>query len=308
MAYYNETKASATPLGEGVRFEIGAAAAYAVRNEERNISVRVRREGHFLRNTLSRIPLARGVVRLLSAFTCFFGGLNQSARMRPQQVVRGSASARCAAELFSTTPQTLVAMASGLMIPIILGALLIGLPMLVEWILLAPAGSIPRFAVNTICCAFRMAGAVLSVYAVCRLHILNRLCMYRGAASKVLNACEAYGPGLTHEDALLSSRLTDKSDGAFCIVVLLVSIAAFSLVRTEGWAMQIAFRLGAILAAAAVSNEFILPLERAKPGTLGATLRIPLVGLQHLFTIEPHNQMIEVAICAFRAAYENDVV
>ena len=36
-------------------------------------------------------------------------------------------------------------------------------------------------------------------------------------------------------------------------------------------------------------------------------LRAPLVGLQHLFTIEPHNQMIEVAVCAFRAAYENDV-
>jgi uncharacterized protein YqhQ len=36
-------------------------------------------------------------------------------------------------------------------------------------------------------------------------------------------------------------------------------------------------------------------------------LRKPLVSLQHLFTIEPHNQMIEVAICAFRAAYENDL-
>lgn len=307
MAYYNETKASATPLGEGVRFEIGAAAAYAVRNEDRDISVRVRREGHFLRGALSRIPLVRGVVRLLSAIACFFAGLNQSARMRPQQVVRGGATTRYLAALFSTTPQTLIAMASGLMIPVILCGLLISLPMLVEWILLALAGGLPRFAVNTVCCAFRLAGAVLSIYAVCRLRVLNRLCMYRGAAGKVLNACEAYGPGLTHEDALLSSRLTDKSDGAFCIVVLLVSLAAFSLVRTDGWGMQLACRLGMILAAAAVTNEFILPLEHAKPGTLGATLRIPLVGLQHLFTIEPHNQMIEVAICAFRAAYENDV-
>ena len=71
--------------------------------------------------------------------------------------------------------------------------------------------------------------------------------------------------------------------------------------------LQLGYRIGVILAAAAVSNEIILPLERANPNSLLAVLHRPLMGLQHLFTIEPHNQMIEVALCAFRAAYENDL-
>jgi len=154
---------------------------------------------------------------------------------------------------------------------------------------------------------FRVLGAMLSVYAVCRLRLINRLCMYRGAASKVINAYAAYGTGLTHETVLLSSRLTDKSDGSFLVIVLLASVAAFSCVRTSGLLAQMCIRTGIILAIAAVVNEILLPLENANPNGKLAKLRGPLMELQHLFTIEPHNQMIEVALCAFRAACENDL-
>ena len=93
----------------------------------------------------------------------------------------------------------------------------------------------------------------------------------------------------------------------FLVVVTVLSVVAFACVRTDGLAMQLAYRIGAILAIAAVVNELILPLERANPNGVLATVRQPLMELQHLFTIEPHNQMIEVALCAFRAAYENDL-
>jgi uncharacterized protein YqhQ len=188
----------------------------------------------------------------------------------------------------------------------VLFALVIGLPELLEELLMRIQG-IPRFAVNTVCCMFRIAGTVLSVFLICRMRVVNRLCMYRGAAAKVQNAYEAYGRNLTHEEALLSSRLTDASDGAFWILVILLSMVAFACVRTDNLGTQMAYRVGAVLAVAAIANELVLPLERAKPETFGATLRRPLVGLQHLFTIEPHNQMIEVAVCAFQSAYENDV-
>ena len=220
MSHYEETRVACTPVAEGVRFEVGHASACAVRNEQRDISVRVRRRGHFLWELLGRVPLVRGVIRLFAAIGNLLGGIGEAERLKPQSVIRGSAFTRQFAALFRTTPQSLIGLLDGFAIPLILLALVIGLPMLAEQGLLA-LGDLPRFAVNTICLAFRIAGAVLSIYFICRLKLVSRLCMYRGASAKVFNAYEAYGPNLSHEDALLSSRLTDKSDGAFLIAVLL---------------------------------------------------------------------------------------
>lgn len=294
------------PVAEGVRFEYDGATACAVRNESRDIAVRVRQEDHFLRDVLEHIPFVRGIARLFGAFANFFSGLRESGALKPQQAIRGSAFTRRFAALFRTRPQSISALVSALAIPVILGAMVLGLPALVEWLLSLIPG-LPRFAVNAVCCMFRVLGSILSVYMICRLRVLNRLCMYRGAAGKVLNAYEAYGSNLTHEEALLSPRLTDRSDGAFLILVMALSIIAFACVRTEGLAAQLLYRAGMILAIAAVLNELIRPLENAGPNGFLASLRAPLTSVQHLFTIEPHNQMIEVAVCAFRAAYESDL-
>ena len=306
MAKNNQSRVVGTPIAEGVRFQIGEAAVFAVRNEQKDIAVRVRRKTQFFRNLFGKIPFVRGIVRLLTAALRMFSGLNEAAGMNPQTAVRGGRFSRKLAGLFSTTPQTLFALLTGLAIPIVFLLSVIGLPMLAETLLMM-IEDVPRFAVNAVCCMFRIGGALLGLCLVCRLRLLNRLCMYRGAVSKVTNAYEAYGANLTHEEALLSSRLTDSSDGAFAIVVMILSMIAFACIRVDDIGVQIAVRLGIIMASAAVSNELILPLERAKPDSLGAALRKPLIALQHIFTIEPHNQMIEVAVCAFRAAYENDL-
>ena len=296
----------ATPAAEGVRFEFGTATATAVRNRRRDLTVRVVQRDHTLRNILERIPLVRGVARLLGALIALFGAISESARLKPRSAYHGSAFTREFARLFQIKPQSIAAFGSALLIPVILLALFIGMPAMVESGLLCIPG-LPRAIINIICCMFRMLGALLSVYSICRLKLLNRLCMYRGAAGKVINAYEAYGTGLTHETAVLSPRLTDRSDGAFLIVVMLASIAAFACVRTDGLLIQLCTRAGIILAVAAIANEIVLPLENAGPNGRLVSVRRPLMELQHLFTIEPHNQMIEVALCAFRAACENDL-
>lgn len=300
----NDVWPACGPVAEGVRFDFGCASACAVRNESRDIAVRVRRRRSAARRALERVPLVRGAARLVFSAADFFSGMCWSALMEPQQTVRGERAARIAA-LFRTTPQALTGLLVAVAIPAILLALLVGVPAAVEALLVQVEG-LPRFAVNTICCAFRLSGLLLGVYAVCRLKLVRRLCMYRGAASKVLNAYEAYGRELTPEEVVLSPRLTDRSDGAFWIAVLLVALIAFAAHRTYGLAAQLGYRAGVLLAAAAVVGEIVRALERAHPNGIGATLRVPLVSLQHLFTIEPHAQMIEVALCAFHAACDGD--
>lgn len=296
----------ATPTAEGVRFEFGTATACAVRNRRKDLTVRVVQKDHTFRNILEHIPLIRGVARLFGAVGALLSGINESTQLKPRSAYHGSAFTREFARLFQIKPQSIAAFGSGLLIPVILLALFIGMPLMIEKLLLCIPG-LPRAVINIVCCMFRLLGALLSVYATCRLRLLNRLCMYRGAAGKVINAYEAYGTGLTHETVVLSPRLTDKSDGAFLIVVMLASIVAFACVRTEGLLIQLCVRAGIILAISAIANEIVLPLENADPNGRLASIRRPLMELQHLFTIEPHNQMIEVALCAFRAACENDL-
>lgn len=295
-----------SPAAEGVRFEVGSATACAVRNRRKDITVHVFQKSHGARDFFGHVPFLRGVMRLFNTIGGFFSGLSLSADLKPRAAICGSAFTQEFARLFSTHPQTIAAILNALAVPLILIVMMLGLPLMVEDGLSRLPG-LPRFAVNAVCCLFRLLGAVLSVYSICRLKVFSRMCMYRGAAAKVINAYEAYGSGMTHESVVLSPRLTDRSDGAFLMVVMLVSIAAFSFVRTDGLLLQLCYRVGVILVAAAVTNEFVLPLENAGPNGALASVRKPLTELQHLFTIEPHNQMIEVALCAFRAAYENDL-
>lgn len=298
-------RVAASPAVEGVRFEVGKVQAYAVRNESGDITVRVSRTSRFLSSLLGWIPFVRGALRLFSAPAGMLRSLRESGRMEPQDSVRGSRSARSFASLFRTTPQVFSGLFTMLLIPVILLGLIIGMPLLTERGLML-SDPLPRYAVNAVCCAVRIIGMLLSIFWICRLRIFRRICMYRGAAGKTLNAWEAHGPRLTHEDAVLSSRLTGRSDGIFLILTVITALIVFACIRVDGIWLQLAFRAGVLLASAAVVNELIRPLEKARPGSFLAHLRKPLWTLQHLFTLEPQNTMIEVAVCAFRAAYEEN--
>ena len=162
MESKNDSRAACMPAAEGVRFDFGDASACAVRNEARDIAVRVQRRGGAARAAVERIPLVRGAARLFFGIADFFASLQSAARLDPQRTVRGGRGLRRFAELFSTTPQAMVALGVGIAVPAILLALMVGLPAAAEALLLQIDG-IPRFAVNTICCALRMAGAVLGV-------------------------------------------------------------------------------------------------------------------------------------------------
>ena len=188
----NTSRLVGTPVEEGVRFELGETVSLAVRNADHDIAIHVYQQPRFFRDLFSKIPLARGVVRMLSAISRFFSGLRFSQLLNPQSAMRGTPRARRIAKLFQTTPQFLAGLADILLIPAAFLAGLWLIPRLIELLLSAFSG-IPHFAVNAVCCAFRIAGLFLSVAVVSRLKLINRLSMYRGAIAKVTNAYEIYG-------------------------------------------------------------------------------------------------------------------
>ncbi|MBR1561321.1 MAG: DUF1385 domain-containing protein [Clostridia bacterium] len=305
MARTVRTPVYAQPVAEGARFCVGSATAFAVRRREKDIALRIRRERRPLRRAVSRMPFARGMQRLL---LCTFGlidGLSESAELDPQHIARGTRPERSFARLFRLTPEGLVGFLSGIMIPILLVAFLCGVPLAVEKLVL-PNFELSGRWVNAIMCVSRILGGWIGLILCGRLRVVNRLCMYRGAINKVLNAYEENRREPTLAEAIGASRRYHKSDAAFLLVVMALSIVAFTMIRTFTLPVQLLVRVLTVLVVAGVVNEPIQALERLKPKNPLSKLLAPYLWLGRWFVIEPHDQMVEVALCAFNAAREND--
>ena len=88
--------------------------------------------------------------------------------------------------------------------------------------------------------------------------------------------------------------------------MLILSVIAFALIRTFTLPIQLLVRVLTVLAIAAVLNEPIRALERAKATPLVNALLGPQLLLERCLTRRPHAQMVEVAVYAYNAAKEND--
>ena len=291
---------SATPVAEGVRLEVGKYTVFAVRNEEKDISVRVRREPRMLLRACMRIPFLRGAVRLIRDVLRFFDGLGESAELNPQRPVRGTAPERVIASILRIRPQTIATLVSAILIPIIAAVCLYAAPAGAQ-ILLRGCFELTSLQLGLAVACVRIVGLFVAVGLAGRLRVFRRLLMYKGAINKVINCYEC------REDVNVQSAAdypihTRRSESAFLLLVLSISLLLFPLIPHYGLAATALLRVLVILAVAAVFNEFFGALEGAKLSLPVRILRAPIDLLQHMTALEPHPQMLEVAVCAFDAA------
>lgn len=289
-----------TPVAEGVRLEVGKYTVFAVRKADKDIAVRMRREPRKLMRLLMRIPFLRGATRLVRDVHRFFDGIAESAELQPQRVVRGTAVERSVARFLRVSPQSIVTLVSALLIPVIAFLCLYAAPAGAA-MLLEDHFSLSRAWMNGIACGVRICGFLLSIPLVGRLRVFRRLLMYRCAINMATNCYESQCE-LTLENVASHSRCTRRSEPAFLISVCIISLVLFSLVRVDGLLIAIALRLLIILGVAALLNEPFSALEVAERNWATRILRVPIDLFQHMTTLEPHPQMLEVAVCAFKAA------
>ena len=305
MSNISDMNIHASPVVEGVRFQIDSATAFAVRKENKDVALRLRREFHPVRDALERIPFVRGIVRLVSGAADFLDGVSESAQLLPQMIVKGSRFEQRFAELFRGQPTSLVAAGSSLVILILLGGLVIAGPWaLVKYALPYFELELSRSAINAVACAARVLAGLICALLIPRLRIVNRFCMYRGAINKVLNAA-GQDVQVSQARAERASRLTGRSDAAFAVQVLLLSVIAFAFIRTFTLPVQLLVRALIVLIVAAVINEPIRLLEDAGPNGVAKVLLAFHRGLERCLVREPHAQMVEVAVYAYNAAREN---
>ena len=305
MARKKKSPVSATPVAEGVRFRVGSATAFAVRRESKDVALRIRRERRPFRQFAEKVPFLRGMIRLVSSVGDLLDGIFESAELDPQRIAKGTRFEQRFAQLFRIHPEGMVAFGSAILILLILASLVAGVPAMVAYYL-KPSPTLSRAAVNGIVCVIRVLGTFAAIWLCVRLRVVNRLRMYRGAINKVLNAYESGQKRMTHASAAMASRIYRKSDGAFVTIVVLLSIVAFALIRTFTLPVQLLVRILLMLVIAGVVDEPIRLIENLRPDHPLAVLRAPYMWLERMFVLEPHNQMVEVAVYAFNAAREND--
>lgn len=131
---------------------------------------------------------------------------------------------------------------------------------------------------------------------------IKRTFMYHGAEHKCIN-CIEHGKVLTVENVRNSSRFHKRCGTSFLLIVMVISIILFMLIRVDILWLKYVIRILLVPVIAGVSYEFI-----KKAGTSDAKifeiLSKPGIAMQKITTIEPTDDMIEVAIKSVEAVFD----
>lgn len=136
---------------------------------------------------------------------------------------------------------------------------------------------------------------------------IKRTYMYHGAEHKTIT-CYEKGFELTPENAKKCRRVHDRCGTTFLFFVMLVSILVFSIansfLKVDG-ALRILLKIALLPVVAGLSYELLRGLAKTNC-FIFYPLKAPGLLLQHITTREPDEQMLEVAIAAFKTVLEMD--
>ncbi len=138
---------------------------------------------------------------------------------------------------------------------------------------------------------------------------IRRTFMYHGAEHKTIT-CYEKGLDLTVENARKCRRVHDRCGTTFTFFVMTVSILVFSLFEAIPFVhgvigsyriLKALFKIALLPIVAGLSYELLKFLSKTN-FFLFIPLKLPGLGLQMITTREPDDEMLEVAIAAFKKA------
>ena len=303
---------------EGVMMMGKTAYCTAVRDPDGNIQVekkRIKRSKAGAR--ASKIPFVRGVVNM-------FGSLYRGTKtlMRSSEVYASSDEEpgrveKWFAEKFKCDLMNVISVI-GVFIGFALAVVLF------MWL--------PRFLVNTLDTylwktlkgspweyvmlgLFKLVIFLAYLGLIMILKDIRRLYRYHGAEHKTIN-CYEKGLELTPENVMGCSRIHDRCGTSFLFIVIIINIVLLGVVSwalkinklnmTLQWVANIGVEIVLLPVIAGISYE-ILKLLAHFHGPISKIFKSPGYLLQKVFTTrEPDEQMVEVAIAAFKSAMEMD--
>ncbi|MEW6213021.1 MAG: DUF1385 domain-containing protein [Acidobacteriota bacterium] len=157
----------------------------------------------------------------------------------------------------------------------------------------------PSVAFNLVDGLIRMTFFLIMIVTFSFLRDIRRVFEYHGAEHKVVHTWEA-GEELTVENARRKPRQHPRCGTSFLMIVMMVSIIAFSVIKFESLFLNFLVRLSLIPLIAGISYEVIRASARSRAQWFFSFITRPGIWLQNLTTREPDDSQLEVALFALK--------
>lgn len=295
---------------EGVMMRGACSMATAVRDPDNIIRLETKRvTPPTKRNLFLRLPIVRGVVSFISSLVTGSKTLMRSAEVfgegEPSKFEKW-VSEKLKVNLMSVV--TTFSLILGLALAIFL---FMWLPQACRELIERLCGEGYHFdiwAKNFIEGGFKLFIFIFYIMLASLLKDIKRTFMYHGAEHKTISCFES-GKPLTVENAKSCSRIHDRCGTTFMVFVMLISILVFatteSLIGHVDQLYRVLLKVAMLPIVAGLSYELLKLLSKTK-SPLVVPLKIPGMLLQKITTREPTDDMIEVAIVAFKKVQEMD--
>ena len=316
---HNNATVKTTSIGgqavmEGVMMRGRSSMATAVRDADGIIRIESKRlTPPEKQKKISKLPIIRGCVNFVSSMATGMKTLMRSAEVygegEPSKAEKWMAQ-KLKIDLMSVV--TTISLLLGVALAV---GLFILLPIWLRSLIETLVGGGFAFTVverNFVEGGFKILVFVFYILLVSLLKDIRRTFMYHGAEHKTIS-CYEKGLDLTVENAKKCTRVHDRCGTTFMVFVIVISILVFAGVEAVfvhyGIAVEKIFRVLLKIAilplVAGLSYELLKGLAKVK-SKIFLPLKAPGLLLQRLTTKEPTDDMLEVAITAFKKVLEMD--
>ena len=301
---------------EGVMMRGKTAYATAVRDPEGNIQVESRRlHRSKAMRIFMKIPIVRGVISFVASLVGGSKILVRSAEVYGDEGEPGRIEKWIEKKMHIHLMSVFSALATILGIVLAVG-LFVALPL---WLsnLIFPVEMEMGIWYNLAQGGIRLVIFILYIVIISLMRDIRRVFMYHGAEHKTIT-CFEKGLELTPENAKNCSRIHDRCGTTFLFLVMAISIIVYSVVN---WLLRDSFmgiqnnflrslaqfgvKIAFLPVVAGVSYEVLKLLAKSQSKLL-LPIKAPGFALQRLTTREPTNDMLQVAIAAFKCVAEMD--
>lgn len=296
-------------LLEGIMMRSPNGYAQVVRTPTGELSIEKKRQPAFgTGNKFLEFPLVRGTVRLLDSLIVGTKALFNSAEISATE--DDPAYTPTKFDLFIEKHLGDKAMNLFMGISLVLSlvlsiSLFFLLPNFVVTIIDKYLITLNRFFYNLIEGLVRICIFILYMFAVSKMKDIRRVFMYHGAEHKTIH-CYEHCDELTVENVRKYSKHHPRCGTAFLFVVMIISILVHAfLPKFDFMLWNVLLRLATLPIIAGIAYEFNRFAGRHENRFVNI-LRAPGMAMQRFTTVEPEDDMIEVAIVALKEALSLD--
>ena len=283
---------------EGVMMRAPRSVAIAVRRPDGEIVVKRELMVPLSeRYPVVKLPIVRGAVALFTSLIIGIKALNFSANEAMTEEEKGDEK-KDGGEVSSWALAGTMAVAFGFGI-----ALFFLFPLYLTK-LMTPVIGTNNIVFNLVDGVIRVIVFLLYIWGISRMEDIQRVFQYHGAEHKSIFTFEA-GEELSVENVRRHSRLHPRCGTSFLLIVMLVSIAVFSLIpKLWPFYLKAGSRIVLLPLIAGISYEFLKWSAKNDSHPLVRLVITPGLALQRLTTREPDDQQLEVAIRSINEALE----